>query len=134
MTASFFAESSHVPLLVRVAVSPSTLTHEWIRESRAFGISVLARGQEEIAWFCGAHSGRGIAKLERLGLRWRMDPHGIVLVPNAFSTSACRVVEEVELTDHTLFVGEIVASFRQSMQSSRAPLLVSELAAASARA
>lgn len=33
MTVSFFAESSHLPVLVRAAIAPTCLTHEIVTES-----------------------------------------------------------------------------------------------------
>jgi len=129
MTASFFAESSHEPMLVRVAIAPTTLTHKLVREAGAFGISILACGQEHAALFCGAHTGRDVAKLDLLGMRWTVDSRGVVLLRDAFSTCACQVVEEKELPDHTLFTGEITSGYRQTMQAFRAPLLVSDLLA-----
>ncbi len=129
MTATFFAESSHFPPLVRVAIAPATLTHRVLRATRRFGISVLTRGQERAALLCGHHSGRDIAKLDLVGLRWYRDAEDVVLLPDAYSTSACRVVEEIELADHTLFVGEIMTSYRQTVQSHRLPMLLSDLRA-----
>lgn len=127
MTASFFAESSHVPMLIRVAIATTALTHDWVVETGRFGLSVLAQGQERAALVCGLESGRDTAKLERLRMRWRLGAHGAVILPDAFSSSECRVVERDELPDHTLFVAELKSSFRQSLQSFREPLLVSEL-------
>lgn len=128
MTASFFAESSHVPVLLRVAVSPATLTHELVSASGWFGLSVLGRGQERLALHCGTVSGRSEPKLERLRLAHRAGENGVPLLPGCLTTSACRVVERVELGDHTLFVGEIASSFRQPSLAYREALLVSDLA------
>jgi len=127
MTVSFFAESSHLPVLVRVAISPSCLTHQLVSDSGWFGLSVLGRGQESLALFCGMRSGREESKFEAAGLRIQSSPEGVPLLPDCLTTSACRVVERVELADHTLFVGEITTSFRQLRYSCREGLLVSDL-------
>lgn len=127
MTASFFAESSHLPVLLRVAISPDTLTHDFISATGWFGLSVLASGQQAWALRCGSVSGREVAKLAELGIRLRESRHGVPLLPDCLTTSLCKVVERVQLTGHTLFVGEIVESFRQSRLAHRSPLLVSEL-------
>ncbi len=129
MTASFFAESSHLPVLVRVAIAPGSLTHELVSESGWFGLSVLCQGQEGLALACGSVSGREIRKLEHLSIRYRLSPNGVPLVRNALTTSECRVVASVPLHDHNLFVGEVVTSFTQTRRSFRDPLLVSELRA-----
>jgi flavin reductase (DIM6/NTAB) family NADH-FMN oxidoreductase RutF len=127
MTVTFFAESSHVPPLARIAVAPGCLTHELIRSSGWFGLSVLARGQEELALRAGSMTGWDGAKFERLHLAHRESEDGVPLLPDCLTTSACRVVETVELGDHTLFVGEIVESYRQSAHSYRDALLISDL-------
>ena len=127
MTASFFAESSHLPVLVRVAISPETLTHDFVSATGWFGLSILASGQQAWALRCGTVSGRRVGKLTELGLRLQASQEGVPLLPDCLTTSLCRVVERVELTGHTLFVGEIVESFRQSRLAYRNPLLVSEL-------
>jgi hypothetical protein len=58
MTASFFAEISHISVLSRVAIAPSCLTHDLIVRSGWFGLSLLSKGQEEPALSCGSISGR----------------------------------------------------------------------------
>jgi flavin reductase (DIM6/NTAB) family NADH-FMN oxidoreductase RutF len=127
MTVSFFAESSHLPVLLRVALAPRSLTHELVSESGWFGLSVLCHGQEELALQCGSASGRELPKFERWRIRYYLSPHGVPLLRDALTTSECRVVTRVPLHDHTLFIGEVVASFTQTRQSFRDPLLVSEL-------
>lgn len=127
MTASFFAESSHVPVLVRVAISPAHLTHQLVSDSGWFGLSILARGQESLALFCGTKSGREESKFEAARLRIYTSFEGVPLLPECLTTSACRVVQRVELDDHTLFVGEISTSLRQSRFAYREGLLVSDL-------
>lgn len=127
MTVSFFAESSHLPVLVRVAIAPACLTHELIARSGWLGLSVLSQGQEELALHCGSQSGRERDKFEQLHFAYQTSVHGVPLLPNCLTTSECRVIERVELPDHTLFVGEVVTSFRQSRRSYREALLVSDL-------
>ena len=127
MTASFFAESSHLPVLIRVGISPESLTYALIAESGWFGLSVLCQGQEALAMACGSTSGRQLAKLERLGIRYHLSPNGVPIVRDTLTTSECRVLNTVALADHHLVVGEVVSSFTQTRQSFRDPLLVSEL-------
>ena len=126
MTASFFAESSHVPALLRVAIAPSSLTHDYLSETGWFGLSVLTAGQEEWALRCGTASGRDTDKFRELGLRCS-GGHDVPLLPDCLTTSLCEVVETIPMADHTLFVGRIVESYRQSRRAYGRPLLVSEL-------
>jgi len=127
MTVSFFAESSHVPVLVRIAVAPTCLTHRLISASGWFGLSVLARGQEKLAIGCGTVSGYDVPKFERLRLSYRITESGTPLLPGCLTTSECRVVQQSELAGHTLFIGEVTRSYRQTALSDREILLVSDL-------
>jgi flavin reductase (DIM6/NTAB) family NADH-FMN oxidoreductase RutF len=127
MTVSFFAESSHVPSLLRVSIGRETLTYANIIEHGWFGLSVLARGQKKWALGCGTSSGRDRSKFEWLGIDYQTSARGVPLLPVCLTTSECRVVDRVELPGHTLFIGELMASFRQTRQAYREALLVSEL-------
>jgi flavin reductase (DIM6/NTAB) family NADH-FMN oxidoreductase RutF len=127
MTVTFFAESSHVPPLLRVAISPTCLTHELITRSGWFGLSLLADGQGELALTCGTHSGRRLDKFAELRLRHRVTENGVPLLFDCLTTSECQVIDRIELGDHTLFVGRIRESFRQPALSYRDALLVSHL-------
>jgi len=91
MTASFFAESSHVPVLLRVAIAPASLTYELVSASGWFGLSVLCQGQESVALDCGSVSGRAVPKLDRFGSAVRFSPNGVPLLESALTTSECRV-------------------------------------------
>jgi len=128
MTVTFFAENSHVPVLLRVAVARACLSHELILAAGWFGLSVLGQGQEELALKCGTISGRECAKkFERLGLSYWLSEHGVPLLGRCLTTSECRVADQLELGEHTLFLGEVVSSLRQTSYASREPLLVSDL-------
>lgn len=127
MAVTFFAESSHVPPLVRISISPRTLTHELIGASGWFGLSLLAKGQEDLALECGILSGWDGSKFEKLHLPYETGPHGVPLLPACLTTSECKLVETITLQDYTLFVGEIVQSYRQTRNSFRDTLLISDL-------
>jgi flavin reductase (DIM6/NTAB) family NADH-FMN oxidoreductase RutF len=127
MTVTFFAESSHVPLLVRIAIAPSCWTHALIAASGWFGLSVLARQQAPLALACGVSSGRTESKFTRHRIPYQLTEQGVPLLPRCLTTSACRVRERLDLGDHTLFVGEIRSSFRRPAWAARDALLVSDL-------
>ncbi len=134
MTASFFAECSHVPPLLRVSIATGTYTHALIARSGRFGLSLLGEGQEELALGAGTRSGRDADKFAELDIVSTTGAHGVPLVENALTTSECLVVGVTHHPDHTLFIGEVVTSFRQSRLAYRRTLLVSDLARALAGA
>lgn len=127
MTVSFFAESSHVPPLLRVAISPTCLTHELITRSGWFGLSLLAAGQDELALACGTTTGRQRDKFAEFRLQHLVSENGIPLLSDCLTTSECQVIDRIELGEHTLFVGRIRQSFRQSRFAYRDALLLSHL-------
>jgi flavin reductase (DIM6/NTAB) family NADH-FMN oxidoreductase RutF len=86
---------------------------------------VLAQGQEELAIRCGTGSGKGTERLATIS--HRMGAHGVPLLMDALTTSECLVVDALELPDFTVFVAEVVASYRETSKSYLRPLLVSEL-------
>jgi flavin reductase (DIM6/NTAB) family NADH-FMN oxidoreductase RutF len=125
MTATFFAESSHLPPLLRVSIARNSFTWGLVGEAGRFGLSVLAQGQEELAIRCGTGSGKGTERLATIS--HRMGAHGVPLLMDALTTSECLVVDALELPDFTVFVAEVVASYRETSKSYLRPLLVSEL-------
>ena len=127
MTVTFFAESSHLPALVRVSIAPTTWTYELIKASGRFGINILARFQAELALACGTASGRGESRFARHSIPYQLGAHGVPLLRHCLTSSECIVRESVELPGHTLFVGEIVSSFRQPSLAHHKALLVSDL-------
>jgi len=93
------------PPLVGVSVSRQAAMHELLRRAGAFALSLLAGDQEAIA----QHFARGVPPFAHWhGVRTREGAAGAPLLEGALGWLDCRVVEEHEAGDHTLFVGEVV--------------------------
>jgi flavin reductase (DIM6/NTAB) family NADH-FMN oxidoreductase RutF len=93
------------PPLVGVSVSRQAAMHELLRRAGAFALSLLAGDQEAIA----QHFARGVPPFAHWhGVRTRDGAAGAPLLEGALGWLDCRVVEEHEAGDHTLFVGEVV--------------------------
>jgi len=94
------------PPLVGVSVSRQAAMHELLRRAGAFALSLLAGDQEAIA----QHFARGVPPFAHWhGVRTREGAAGAPLLEGALGWLDCRVVEEHEAGDHTLFVGEVVS-------------------------
>jgi flavin reductase len=105
LTVASLVSLSLEPPLVGVAVRRDAALHELLREAGAFGVSMLAAGQEALA----QHFARGvppIALWERIPLREREGPPQL---EGAVGWLRARTVAEHETGDHTFFVGEIEA-------------------------
>jgi len=97
---------SFSPRLVAVNISPERFTHDLIRESRMFGICLLADDQVDVSRYAGSCSGRDTQKFEKIP-SFNGDA-GLPLVEGAVACMECRVVDAVTEGDHTVFTGEVI--------------------------
>jgi len=115
LTANAFASVSLDPPLVLVCVDLDADTHDGLRESGLFAVSVLAEEQERLARRFAASD---IAdKFE--GVAWREEVTGAPVLEDAVAWLDCRVWARYPAGDHTIFVGQVVAGDA----AERAPLL-----------
>jgi len=92
------------PPLVGISVSRFAALHEFLREARAFAVSLLAVGQEALA----QHFARGVPPIALWnGIETRPGETG-PLLDGAIGWLECRIRRECEAGDHTLFVAEVV--------------------------
>ena len=96
------------PPTVAVSINKNNLTHEFIKESRVFAASVLC--EETPLPFIGRFgfkSGRDTDKLE--GIEYKIGETGApIVIENAVSYLEARVIKEMDVGTHTIFVGEVV--------------------------
>ncbi len=102
MTLNSFTSVSLDPLLVLVSLAHGSRTLAATRRSGEFTVSVLHRGQPEVAF---DFAERGAAFPERHCSRRH---HGRLAVDRAAAVLACDVVDTVTAGDHDVVVGEVV--------------------------
>ena len=103
LTVASLVSLSLEPPLVGVAIRRDAALHELLRRAGEFGVSVLAEGQENLA----QHFARGVPPIALWqGIRVR-EGDGPPLLEDALAWLRCRVRDEQETGDHTLFVGEV---------------------------
>lgn len=98
------------PARVAVIINKQNLTHAYISASRVFAAAVL-RSDAPLSFFgpFGFRSGRDVDKLAQV--RYRTGITGCPLVTeHVLSVLEARVLEQVDLGSHTIFVGDVVAS------------------------
>jgi len=97
------------PPMVAVSVNNECLTHQYITDSRAFTVSVLAeRTPLEFIVKWGFKSGRDTDKFEQV--KYNTGLAGIpIVLDNTASFIEAEVVEAIEVKTHTLFIGRIIA-------------------------
>lgn len=96
------------PVLVTICINKKTLTHEFIKKSRVFSVSVLPTEtpMKFIGRF-GFTSGRETDKFE--GIKYRIGVTGApILLEHSLGFLEANVIKQLEVHTHTLFVGELV--------------------------
>ena len=113
---------SYEPMQVAVVIGPRRATHAAIVETGEFGVSLAADDQNALASFAGGVSRRETAKLTADAFSTRPgEVIGAPLVEGAVAQMECRLVGRLDVGDHTIFVGEVVAG---RADGARVPLLL----------
>lgn len=94
------------PLRISIAVNKNNYTHDMIKETKEFNISVLSEKTTfDIFTQYGFASGRDTDKVPSNAPR---TSNGIVYVPDVSNTViSARVISEVDLGSHTLFIADV---------------------------
>jgi flavin reductase (DIM6/NTAB) family NADH-FMN oxidoreductase RutF/rubredoxin len=98
------------PPTVAVSINKSNLTHEFIKESRVFVASVLSQDTPlSFIGHFGFKSGRDIDKFE--GINYKIgETQAPVVTDNALAYLEAKVIQEVDVGTHTIFIGELVGA------------------------
>lgn len=111
ITLGMYMSISHDPPMVCIGVSPKRYSHGLIEETGEFVVNVPSIELEEQMHFCGVRSGRDVDKFAETGLTpipaLKVRPPRI---EECFAHLECRVVESHVCGDHTLFIGEVLAT------------------------
>ena len=99
------------PLHVAISVGSEKYSAECLERCPEFVLHFPAADQAAGAWLCGRRSGRGYDKLADAG--FHLVPSLEVRPPTIEGVTValeCRVQQTLQVGDHTLFVGPVVAS------------------------
>ena len=96
------------PPTIAVSINRNNLTWELIKSSRVFAVSVLCEDTPLIfIGRFGFHSGRETDKFE--GVEYRLGQTGApIVLDNAVAFMEARVIQEVDVGTHTIFIGQLV--------------------------
>ncbi|MGC8924244.1 MAG: flavin reductase family protein [Candidatus Micrarchaeia archaeon] len=109
MAADWCTPLSFEPKLFGVAVGKKRFTHSLIVHSKSFAINLVSPEMKEKMIICGTKSGKDIDKFRIAGLG-KEEGKLTVLVSDSPASIECRVIKEIDVGDHTFFVGEVVNS------------------------
>lgn len=105
-TVNWVTQASFEPPLVAVGVKKDSGAHEIVKQSRAFVLNVLGKGQQGLAFkfFKSlAREGDTIG-----GEKFAKGTSGAPVLASTIAAIECKLVETVERGDHSLFVGEVI--------------------------
>ena len=107
MTVSSFTSISLDPPLIIISLQTASRTHDVVVKSGAFGVTILAVGQQELSErFANRKSSMG----ERLeGLETETLVTGAPLIKGGLAYLDCRVTQSIPSGMNTLFLAEVVA-------------------------
>ena len=102
-TAAWVMQVSFDPLLLALSINPHHSSYGLLKESQAFSVNVLKKGQLELA----AHYGRP-AGPDKLALgQWTMGRRAPLLL-ESLAWFECQVVGEHPGGDHVLVLGKVI--------------------------
>lgn len=95
------------PATIAVSINKNNLTHEYIKDSKTFSVSILSQDVPlNLIGQFGFKSGRDINKFE--GVIYQMGRNGApYLTEYVLSFVEAKVIQEFDANTHTVFVGEI---------------------------
>lgn len=108
-TVSWVTQASFKPLLLAVGVRVDSRIHTAIKDTGAFALNILGKGQQEIAskFFKSAErEGETIA-----GEPFREGVTGSPLLESTPAALECTVVDAVEQGDHAVFIAEVIEAY-----------------------
>lgn len=102
ITVSAFSSVSMTPPLVLICIEKTTGSHHAFIESKRFAANILSSRQSGISdQFAFRHED----KFD--GIDYRLGIGGVPLIDDCLANIECRVVNEYDGGDHTIFVGEV---------------------------
>jgi flavin reductase (DIM6/NTAB) family NADH-FMN oxidoreductase RutF len=108
ITVSAFTSFSVDPLQVLVSIWRGNRLHDMIRESGVFAVSVLHEGQRSVSEYF-ATSGRAPVEGSFPGVEVEEHLTGSPVVAGCLAYFDCRVMASFTGSDHTIYIGEVVA-------------------------
>ncbi len=114
---SWVTQASFKPPLVVVAVKVDSFIHILIKETKAFALNILGKGQNDLAYAFFKHAERQGQTIG--GQPFYTGKTGSPILENTPAFVECLLVDAVEKGDHSVFVGEVVAAGIQQQPAGR---------------
>lgn len=108
MTLNWAGQVSSDPKLLAISVEKGAHTHELIAEGRVFSLCVIDREDRAVVRKFTKPVEVDEAASTMNGFAFHAGPTGAPILDMAVSWVDCRLHQQVDLGDHTLFIGKIV--------------------------
>ena len=107
-TANALMQVTSEPQQIAIGINKGNLTHEFIQDSGAFAVSVLAQDCPlKLIGNFGFKSGREVDKCS--GINHRLTESGCpVLLEHSLGYLSAKVANQLDVGTHTIFIGEVV--------------------------
>ncbi len=105
-TVNWVTQASFAPPLLAVGVKADSAAHALIKESGAFALNVLGKGQQAMAFTFFKPAVREGQTVSGEPFRWGST--GAPVLERTPAYVECRLVDSIERGDHSVFVGEVV--------------------------
>ncbi|MFH1471157.1 MAG: flavin reductase family protein, partial [Candidatus Micrarchaeota archaeon] len=118
ITLAWTAILSMNPFMVGVSIAPGRHSHKLISETKEFVVNLPSFELEQACIVCGTTSGRNADKFKEAGLTpLKSEKVKAPRIAECYAWLECRLVNSLETGDHTLFIGEVVASGEQEARA-----------------
>ncbi|GAB4428258.1 MAG: flavin reductase family protein [Anaerolineales bacterium] len=108
MTVSSFTSVAVEPPMIIVSLQTDSRTHNLVWKARAFAVTILSAGQQELS---ERFAGRIPDEKDRMeGVEFDTLVTGAPLVKGGMSWFDCRVTQTIPVGSNTLFLGQVVAA------------------------
>lgn len=106
--------ASIVPQRPRLTIGlwKGNFTRELVEQAQAFALHLLRDDQDQLVYDLGLQSGRSVDKLA--GLDFETGVTGAPLLQDCLAVFECRVVNQMDAGDHTIFLADVVNSVARS--------------------
>lgn len=107
-TANTVFQITSEPPTIAVSINRQNLTHDFIKASKIFSVSVLCEDTPlSFIGSFGFKSGRDVKKLE--GITYKIGETGVpIIIDYAVAYLEAKVTQEMDVGTHTIFIGEVV--------------------------
>lgn len=112
MACEWMQQLSYRPALIGISLSPRHASFENIRETKEFGLAIASTNQSILCSVAGKESGKKVNKIsisEELGYKFHPAKKiKALLLEGASANLECKLLKDIPMGDHTLFVGDVI--------------------------